>query len=282
MKRNACKIFILVMLFSLFAGCILPEGGGEFLGEYTDDKGDVYKSYKSRNGLYTYVEMPGGEISIEGYWGNKESITIPETIDGKKVTSSCMGIWWEGEEREDWRPRTSNLRRITYGSNIKKIGDFELAFYLSDSDSKRKREYLGDVTELNFSEGLEEIRGGTLIHLRLEKLVLPKSLKKVSEWAFGSGLIVPVIVFLGNPALEEVSLQITYRAAVQALGKPVEIYFYDDATNVSEAAFASLGHDTEHSQKYVIIYHKPGAKGFEKFIDLGYDVRTFTDGEGPV
>ncbi len=280
MKKAIGMATIFLMMLGVF---FVNANAAEYLGdsEWRDPKANwdpqkeqfvaerrgVVKSYRSDDGLYTYNEFPDGTIALSAYWGDGEVYNVPETVDGKKVTQfggmfGCDSYDENGDPVSLWPLRT-NVRVINIGSNIKVVNRLNFSSYDGDK-----------LEEVNFSEGVEEIRGfGAVDMENIKEIVFPKSLKRIYGSALDMmGLRIKKIVFLGDPVLEMNSV---------SLGYVEEVYFYEDALNASPDAFVTWNDEGfAHPWGHVVIYHKPGAKGFEKFEALGYTVKTFTEGEG--
>lgn len=281
------KMLSLIIALILFTSTTVMTANAKYLGKLESD-GQIYKAYLSDDGLYKYIEFPNGEVSVLGYWGSQEEITIPDEIDGKKVTMVGNGYsYWPdslGDKDDFYFTDDSSLRKINIGKNIKIIDDISLSSY---NNSERLNSYLPDISKITFSEGLEIVKWNFtgLSYVVLDELVFPKSLKRIEENAFGnngSSMNVKKIVFLGDPILEKNSLatDTINEGQVKAWGfDKKEVYFYGNALNASPDAFIVFDEEYYHATKALTIYHKPGAQGFEKFKELGYTVKTFTDEE---
>lgn len=86
-------------------------------------KGTVAESYASENGIafeqaiyeskdYMYRLTDDGTITLVNYIGSAKAVTIPEKIDGKKVT-----------EIYNWCFGAQDITSVTMGSNIRRIGN---------------------------------------------------------------------------------------------------------------------------------------------------------------
>lgn len=63
---------------------ITLEGDNTFLKEWKDNNQITFKGRQSDDYIY---EVDGNQVSIDKYIGNDTKVAIPETLDGKKVTS---------------------------------------------------------------------------------------------------------------------------------------------------------------------------------------------------
>lgn len=57
------------------------------------------KAYKIGESVYTYI-VENGEITLTGYLGNEEKVSVPDTIEGKRVTRIGKETFRESSVRE--------------------------------------------------------------------------------------------------------------------------------------------------------------------------------------
>lgn len=273
--------FILPQIFIFFAGAEedytidLSSSYDEWLEERSkyDDKSistpEVGEEIKSKDGKYGYVL---NKKTKEAYFSHsfEKNITvlnIPEEIDGHRIVGTIYGI-----------SESSNLIEINYSKYIKDIFVGGLDF--ADIPSCR----------INLNEGLE------VIHLRaflgiadektgreeyLDELIFPTTLKEIKPFALDTNI--KRIVFQSDPIVDLVCDDIETIAG--AYGEfewydKREIYYTGDALNATDRSFCETWGYFEtpttlaHPWK---IYHKPGAKGFEKFKEVGHEVYEYTE-----
>lgn len=154
-KRSLCGGLTVAMLLAGVT-CELP-GGFLIASE------NVYAAtYSVDNSTYTYEVLSDGTVKITGYSGAAESITIPSTIDGKKVTLiddyAFSGI--------------AELKSVAISGNVKSIG------YAAFSDCM----YLGTVTiPTSVTEiGDYAFSGCT----SLLKVSIPSGVKSIKDYTF--------------------------------------------------------------------------------------------------
>ena len=96
------------------------------------------KAYKVGGSMYTYV-VENGEIALTGYVGSEEKVSVPDTIDGKRVVRIGKETFRETAVREVILPATVThidwfafygcfgLRSVTLPSSVQRIeyGAFE-------------------------------------------------------------------------------------------------------------------------------------------------------------
>lgn len=109
MKFKKILAYISVLLICL-------SGLGTFTGYDTISNVVSAESYSEIEGLQ-YKVLDNGTIEISGYSGEEAEIVIPETIDGKKVSSIGNSAFWD----------CSGLTSITIPNSVTSIGD--VAFY---------------------------------------------------------------------------------------------------------------------------------------------------------
>ncbi len=113
---------------------------------------------------YTYVTLPDDTIEIRSYTGKRRYITIPETIDGKPVTS-IGDFAFEGQSR---------LRQINLPTGLKHIG--LNAFYDCHN-----------LTEISIPEGVTSIGANAFYNnVRLSSVIFSNNAKltSVGDFAF--------------------------------------------------------------------------------------------------
>lgn len=126
-------------------------------------------------GDYRCKTLKDGTLRIEMYYGDKEKLTIPKKLGGKKVTEIGKGAF----------ERAELLENLTIGGNIKSIGAH--AFYCSQ------------LKTLKLKEGLEKISEAAFVYSKkLKEITFPKSLKEIGPAAFHYCSSLKKITFLGK------------------------------------------------------------------------------------
>ena len=149
-------------------------------------------------GDYDCKTLKDGTLRIEMYYGDKEKLTIPKKLGGKKVTEIGKGAF----------ERAELLENLTIGGNIKSIGAH--AFYCSP------------LKTIKIEEGLKSISDYTFANSRkLKEITFPKSLKSIGELAFYECSSLKKITFLSKSTKID-------NGAFYASG------YYDEKTNWGE------------------------------------------------
>lgn len=114
---------------------------------------------------YEYSDLADGTVEIIGYTGNDVSIKIPDTLNGKEVSSIGEAAFENNKKIENVEiPKT--VTSLQY-----------MSFYSCEN--------LSNVS-FAFKSNLKEIGGLSFGHcLKLKNIILPENLKKIGEWAFG-------------------------------------------------------------------------------------------------
>ena len=156
---------------------------------------------------YTYTELSDGTIEVTGYTGTATALTIPRTIDGKKVTSigdyalrsnkiitsltvpntvTKIGIYSVAnctsletvtladsvESIGNWSfANNPKLSKITLGNNLKIIGA-----YAFEKDT--------NLTNINIPNTVEEIQTYAFTKSGITSIVLPKNLATLGASVF--------------------------------------------------------------------------------------------------
>lgn len=111
---------------------------------------------------FTYHELPDGSVAVEGYTGSPTKLVIPETLDGKTVSTL----------HKDAFAYMDSLKQVKIPSTVLTIE--EGAFYGCTS-----------LQSVELSEGLEELGRSAFEKCSfLKKINLPESLRIIGEDAF--------------------------------------------------------------------------------------------------
>ncbi len=158
---------------------------------------------KKNNGILTiatpttnfkYEELSDGTLSITGYTGNEETVTIPSKINNKTVSEIGSNAF-----RDNW-----DILEVTIPSTVKTIGMGAFAYT-----------YLKIV---NLNSGLETIENNAFRESRIYSINIPNTVKKIEDYAFyyneiGGKLVIPDSVekignyaFAKNYGLKSISL----------------------------------------------------------------------------
>ena len=122
--------------------------------------------YSVGNSTYSYVIEDDGTVTITRYSGTDTDIVIPQSIDGKMVTSIGDSAFY----------RCSDLTSITIPEGVTSIGSF--AFYDCDG-----------LTSISIPEGVMSIGDGTFMFCSgLTSISIPEGVTSIGDSAF-SGCI---------------------------------------------------------------------------------------------
>lgn len=167
------------------------------------------------SGEWTYTLLEDGTACVYGkktrswydiiyncaYKGSETSITIPEVIDGYKVTAIGESAF-----------RGSNVQSIIIPNNIATIGDYAFyncqaltSAYISGSVKEISRGAFANcsnLTDLTLCEGIETLGSGAFSGTGIKEFNLPKSLKVIREAALASNAIEEVIIPAGVEELD--------------------------------------------------------------------------------
>ena len=182
--KNA-KRFTAIILSALMAASVFSAvtvSAKTLDGEVTAVSEDL------KNDDYMYIILDDGTVEIKTYMGDASEVIIPNTIDGKKVTSIGDEAFYENK----------NLEKITIPDSVTNIGNAAFsgtAWYENQPDGMV---FLGKVlyaykgimygnTNIVIPDGTVSISKNAFCgYLGLTKVTIPSSLKKIGEYAFGS------------------------------------------------------------------------------------------------
>ncbi|MBQ8790112.1 MAG: leucine-rich repeat protein [Ruminiclostridium sp.] len=182
--------------------------------------GDIISS-----GEYKYQSLSDGTIELVSYNGNDENVVIPETIDGKTVTSVHQDTFQYKEETlisvslPDTITNidgytfylTENLKEVYLQKNLTVIKEhtFEACDKLEKIEFPQNLRYVEDsafaynyaLVTLNIPEGTTKIGGSAFFACyNLETVKFPRSLKTIEAGAFAScKLLCSADIGSGNP-----------------------------------------------------------------------------------
>ena len=265
----------------------------------TDQAEESYVSWEScvsENEKYTYYKNNGRAGFRHSFETDITVLEIPEEIDGNTLTSvssaSCD---------------SPSLVRIKYPDSVKEIGRNGL-----DSGAMDLYKEPIPICMLDINEGVESISAhasgsmeaspdfannndDVLVYydntMSVKTLILPSTLKHIGMNGIARGYC-ENIIFQSNPKTEINSVTYMdgeyYREKYKTSDplSDINYYFTGDATNLSEFTFNYTPYwlDETYSpftfpSKGVTIYKKPGAQGFEKFLEFYEEEYSPTYGE---
>ena len=157
-KRLTAVILSALMMTSAFSA--LPVSAAEV----ESNTSAVSSDENFISGDYEYTLLDDGTIEISKYVGNDSDVTIPDEIDGKKVTSIGKGAF----------ENNISIKNIEMSNNILSI--YDGAYYNCQS-----------LETIKLSNSLTEILVGAFGNcLSLKRIDLPDSLSYVDDFAFGN------------------------------------------------------------------------------------------------
>ena len=157
-KRITAVILSALMMTSAFS--VLPVSAAEV--ESNTSAVSSYENFIS--GDYEYSLLDDGTIEISKYVGNDSDVTIPDEIDGKKVTS--IGEWAFSS--------LLNLTNITIPNSVINIGNSAFSGCTN-------------LTNITMPNSIKSI--GETVFLKCQNLVnvtIPNSVTSIGTWAFSS------------------------------------------------------------------------------------------------
>ena len=156
-KRLTAVILSALMMTSAFS--VLPVSAAVI-----ESNNSVLSSDYLTSGDYEYSLLDNGTVEISEYVGNDSDVTIPDEIDGKKVTSIGKGAF----------ENNISIKNIEMSNNILSI--YDGAYYNCQS-----------LETIKLSNSLTKILVGAFGNcLSLKRIDLPDSLSYVDDFAFGN------------------------------------------------------------------------------------------------
>ena len=175
MKKSIIKVFLKITAhISLFALLLTDMTAPAY----------AYQIEIKESGNWQYIDR-GNYISVCGYLGGEEHITIPSAIDGKAVEEvTCItetgygGLDFFGNNRPTGDkippPPETSVKRITFPDSVKRIGNYTFYKCLS-------------LEQADLSQGLTVIGEGAFKECEnLTKADIPQSVKTIGALAFES------------------------------------------------------------------------------------------------
>lgn len=281
MRKVLSFAIAVLFVFQCFALCANANPYVSYLGNELEAFPQCSDEIVSSDGKYGYVfnEETGDCYFSHSFEKNITVLNIPEEIDGHRIVGVIDG---KAESRY-------TLAEVNYSKYIKDIYRGGMTFSLLPS------------CRINLNEGLETIHRDAY-HIQeygfdeyycnynyyyesLDQLVFPSTLKEIKAHAIYPN--VRRLVFQSDPVIDmtcnETDLELPlWSGVVPSYQK--EIYFTGDAENADVNSFAVMfnGYSDGYyngglANYFFKIYHKPGAKGFEKFEeDSRLEVKEYT------
>lgn len=217
------------------------------LGQGTVKEGNAQDVQGRASGDYEYVEKKDGTLELTRYLGDSSVIAVPDTIDGKAVTSL-------GDSFSNCRP----LYAVAIGANISQIGPvpFSDAISLKYISVDSRNPYYASRDGILYSKDMAEL---IFCPLGLEgDVAIPEGVSSIGRLAFGNchlltGVAIPEgVVSIGEFAFGNcISLaQVDLPASVAELGNAAFSGCSDLAevklsagnlTQVTSSAFSGCG-----------------------------------------
>lgn len=158
----------------------------EYSGDDEDDGEDEYSDDKSEKGFTYEVNLRDDTAKITGYNGENETLTIPATLGGHKVTKI------ESLSNSDY----DNLEAITIGNNVNEIMDEACSeFYnLKTVNIKKSVKLIGEdsfseceeLSKVTIEDGVRAIKDSAFLDCpKLKSVSLPNSISRIGTYSFG-------------------------------------------------------------------------------------------------
>ena len=272
MRKFLSFALALLFVFQCFALCVNAEEdhpGYPPMGVDSEAYPYCTSEIVSSDGKYGYVinKENGDCYFSHSFEKNITVLNIPEEIDGHRIVGVIDG---KAES-------CFTLAEVNYSKYIKDIYHGGMNFSLLPS------------CRINLNEGLETIHNGAYgigsynyyrndqdiyyseFNEHLDELIFPSTLKEIKYGAVAVN--VKRIVFKGDPIVNMTFLPEEYDNFPMVNFKK-EIYFTGDVENVDAFSFAEWIPDFDENNftiwkliypRFINIYHKSGAKGFERF-----------------
>lgn len=151
-----------------------------------DDGEDEYSDAKSEKDFTYEVNLRDDTAKITGYNGENETLTIPATLGGHKVTKI------ESLSNSDY----DNLEAITIGNNVNEIMDEACSeFYnLKTVNIKKSVKLIGEdsfseceeLSKVTIEDGVRAIKDSAFLDCpKLKSVSLPNSISRIGTYSFG-------------------------------------------------------------------------------------------------
>ena len=152
-KKILSAVCALVLVFG--SAAVLPEGFAKIDSAITASAAKTWNDYE-------YEVLDDGTVEISKYTGSDEEVTIPSTIDGKKVTSI-------GEDAFYW---CTSLTSVTIPNSVTSIG----AWAFESCESLESVTIPNSVTSIG--------RSAFCYCTSLTSVTIPNSVTSIGAWAF--------------------------------------------------------------------------------------------------
>lgn len=213
MKR--IKKYIYVMAFILSAVLV--------------DKFQTMDVNAAISGEWKYEILEDGNVEITGYSGTDTDVTIPATIDNKKVTSIGDDAFWANK----------TVTNITIPDGVTSIGIFSF----SSCESLTNVNIPSSVTSIAFYA----FYGSD----NLKSLVIPKSVTSIDRWAFSPDIVLHVV-------------QGSYAETYAKKYEYQYVYVSDNSVTVPKVGKVKNFETTAKKKGFTLTWKKvSGAKGYK-------------------
>lgn len=156
--------------------------------DYGDDGEDEYSEDKSENGFTYEVNLRDNTAKITGYNGENETLTIPVTLGGHKVTKI------ESLSNDD--SAYGNLETITIGNNVNEIMDEACneCDKLKTVNIKKSVKLIGEkafsecgeLSKVTIEDGVRAIKNSAFLDCpKLKSVSLPNSISRIGTNSLG-------------------------------------------------------------------------------------------------
>lgn len=149
---------------------------------------------------FQYMETSDGTVAIRGYSGETTTLTIPEEIDGKTVTTISDKAFYEDELTSVTIPDTvvyigesafrlcENLKEVRIGAGVKSVGKY--AFSYCDSIEKVYAKDISSWASINFasasSNPLCSKADFYIDNKPVTNIVIPQGVTSIGNYAFSN------------------------------------------------------------------------------------------------
>ena len=228
---------------------------------------------------YQYTVLNDGTVEITGYTGKDATLNIPETIQGKSVSSIGKEAFKENATVENVTiPKNvttlqymsfascSNLQKITFSADSKlktiEAGTFWQCSKLGDVNCPSGLEKIKDfafsgcenMTHITFGKSLKLIGNSAFVSSGLKSVDIPDSVTELGAYAFwGCGQLESVILGKGFTEIKEFTFSCCTKLTdiiipnnIKSIGKNAfymsglkQVNIPDSVTSIGEEAFAN-------------------------------------------
>lgn len=254
MKRIR-KITVVTLMISMLASLLPMPSLQSAFGSKPVIAAESSETQKE-SGNYRYTVKTDGTVKITGFNGTKKYISIPQTIEGKKVTEIGQNAFRNNQNmvrlnipenvtdiEDEAFANCNNLEKLTLPNTLKKIGNyaFSVCCKLKKLEIPQSVEEIGDgaffscnsMTSIEIAASPTNL--GSYIFANctsLTKVILSENYKEVSEGMFFE--CTKLKSFYGSDYLEKIGDRAFYNCSRVSLDKL-------DAKEIQDYAFAYAG-----------------------------------------